>query len=209
MWLYFRDLNDTLAMQDKVGGTARNPSRFSFVRQVVSDCAFIDLGFEGHPFTWTNGRQGEENIQCRLDRAFGNEEFCNGFSPIKVLHLPRFGSDHAAVLIHLEAPQQSEKMRRKKLFRFEESWCSDGRCEDIIRHCWTSQNRSCRSKLDGIQVIGKEFEEHNLGNIKKEIIRLERILKDNSMWSDSVEDSKRYKKMEIHHAELLKTEEII
>jgi len=44
------------------------------------------------------------------------------FSPIKVKHLPRFGFDHAAILIGLEEALQWNNRKRRKLFRFEESW---------------------------------------------------------------------------------------
>lgn len=121
LWLCFVDLNDTVAEQDKRGGIPRSQSQFSLGRQVIAEAGLVDLGFEGHPFTWTNGRQAGENIQCRLDRAMGNERLINRFNPITVTHRPRFGSDHAPILIQLEAPNQREVRRRKKMFRFEES----------------------------------------------------------------------------------------
>jgi hypothetical protein len=66
------DYNDILDPQDKQGGNARSQSQFSFGRQTVADRAVLDLGFEGYPFTWSNGREGDNYIQCRLDRAMGN-----------------------------------------------------------------------------------------------------------------------------------------
>lgn len=206
-WLYFGDLNDTLAEQEKVGGNPRNSSQLSLGRNTVADRGLIDMGFEGHPFTWSNGRQMEDNIQCRLDRAMGNQRLCNRFSPIKISHLPRFRSDHTAILIHLEAPQQRDGRRKTRLFRFEESWTHEEKCEDMIRRCWAKPSRNCVTKLWGLQVIDKVFEEHNLGCIKKDISKLERMLKDNSMWSKSAEDIRRFKEAEKQHAELLKTQE--
>ena len=35
-------------------------------RNTLDTFRFIDLGFEGHPFTWTNKRELEENIQCHV-----------------------------------------------------------------------------------------------------------------------------------------------
>lgn len=60
-------------------------------------CGLSDLGFIGHSFTWTNGREEIENIQCRLDQALASEGMINKFFPIKVKHPPRFGSDHSTL----------------------------------------------------------------------------------------------------------------
>jgi hypothetical protein len=135
-WVCFGDLNDILDPQEKMGGNARSQTQYAHGREVVAESNLLDLGFEGYPFTWSNGRQDKENIQCRLDRALGNEGFVNRFSPIKVSHLPRFKSDHAVILIHLEAPHQGGCRKRKKLFRFEESWTKESSCEDVIIRYW-------------------------------------------------------------------------
>jgi hypothetical protein len=121
-WLCCGDFNDILDAQEKKGGNDRSQSQLSIGRHVVAESSLIDLGFEGYPFTWSNGREEGANVQCRLDRALANVEFINRFSPIKVSHLPRFGSDHAAVLICLESPLSGNSRRRRRLFRFEESW---------------------------------------------------------------------------------------
>lgn len=80
-WLCFGDLNDTLSADEKSGGNCRTFDQFSWGRDIVGICGFNDLGFLGHPFTWSNGRVAEENIQCRLDRALATESFCNRFTP--------------------------------------------------------------------------------------------------------------------------------
>lgn len=95
------------------GGDNRSDSQLSLGRQCFTDCNLLDLNFAGYPFTWSNGRQGEENIQCGLDRACSNSKFQARFFPIQVTHLPRFGSDHAAILIHLEAPNSEYSYLRK------------------------------------------------------------------------------------------------
>lgn len=33
----------------------------------IEECGLIDLGFVGHPFTWTNKQAGGDNIKKRLD----------------------------------------------------------------------------------------------------------------------------------------------
>jgi hypothetical protein len=165
------------------------------------------LGFEGYQFTWSNGREGDENIQSRLDRALGNEGLINRFSPIKVCHLPRFGSDHAVVLINLEAPTQWNTRRRRRPFRFEESWTKESYCEEIIQRNWNVGLNSCTKKLEVMKGLGSNFEDHNLGTIKKDLARIEERLKDQSLWAETPEDLVRFKNLEKCHGELLKKQE--
>lgn len=112
----FGDLNDILSEQEKVGGNNRSSSQLSLGRQAINICGLTDLGFQGHPFTWTKGRKGEANIQCSLDKAFSSQSYLNRFSPTKVSHLPRFGSDHDVLRIDLEADLGEGNKRRKNFF---------------------------------------------------------------------------------------------
>lgn len=69
-------------------------------------CGLINLGFEGYPYTWLNGRQEEANIHGFLDMGLATISFISKFFLIKVIHLPLFGSDHAAICIDLEVPME-------------------------------------------------------------------------------------------------------
>lgn len=69
------DLNDALSDNEKSGGILRTPSQLSWSRQALELYGLADLGFEGYHFTWTNGRQEEANIQCRLDRGLAYASF--------------------------------------------------------------------------------------------------------------------------------------
>ncbi|KAK2424153.1 hypothetical protein QL285_034543 [Trifolium repens] len=209
MWLCFGDLNDIISAEEKKGGLARSHGQLEVGRQAVLDCHLTDLGFEGYPLTWSNGRHDNDNIQCRLDRVMASDGFINRFSPIRVLHLPRYGSDHAALIITLEAPSQQEQRRRKRIFRFEESWTGNARCESLIKACWSHANTSCSAKLNNLQNLGKELGDHTVGSIRKEIVRIEKILQDHTMWDDSGGCIQRYKDLEFKLGELLKEEEIM
>lgn len=96
----------------------------------------LDLGFDGHPFTWSNGREEIVNIQARLDRALGIPEFRNKFSPIKITHLPHFRSDLAIILIHLEASLGRHRCLGPKNFILEETCSHEANCEESIRRFW-------------------------------------------------------------------------
>jgi exonuclease III/ribonuclease HI len=206
-WLCCGDFNDILDPHDKQGGNDRSQPQLTLARQAVSNCHLIDLGFEGYPFTWSNKRGDEANIQCRIDRAMGNEAFVHRFSPIKVKHLPRFGSDHAAILIGLEAVTEWHNRRRKRLFRFEESWSKDSKCEDLIRQNWNNSPGTCLEKIGKLKHLGTAFDDHDLGKIKKELGRIERLLTDQTLWDGTDLDRQKLRDLEKQHAELLARQE--
>lgn len=101
-WICFGDFNDILQEGEKARGNNKTSSHLSWGRQVIDQCGLQDLGFEGYPFTWSNGRSEEANIKCRLDRALATTYFIQRFSPINILHLPRYGSDHSAIRIDMK-----------------------------------------------------------------------------------------------------------
>lgn len=125
-------------------------------------CGLSDLGFQGHPYTWSNGRKGIDNIQFRLDRAQGSKNFLNRFSPTKVRHFPRFGSDHAVLRIDLEVDLGVNTRRRYHIFIFEEAWCRDKRCEDVVRRMWNSQPGNGVSKIVGLKCLDEVFKEYRV-----------------------------------------------
>lgn len=56
---------------EKKGGVPKSPKQLQIFREAVDFCKFQDMGFEGYPFTWSNGREGDANIQLLLDRLLG------------------------------------------------------------------------------------------------------------------------------------------
>lgn len=162
----FGDINDTISGEEKKGGNSRSFEQLSLGRNIIADCGLQDLGFIGYPFTWSNGRQGEEQIQCRLDRALAIDLFINRFIPIQVTHLPRFESDHTPLLICLEASPHSFLKKRIHLFRFEECWTKDSKCEDLVRRIWSNGNPPCEEKLANLQALDAEFKEYRTKEIR-------------------------------------------
>jgi len=81
-WLCFGDFNDVLSLPGKQGGDPRNFEQMRIDTECIKLCGLEDLGFTGYPFTWANGREGEEHIPCRLDRVLATHSFSNRFAPI-------------------------------------------------------------------------------------------------------------------------------
>ncbi|KAL3622592.1 hypothetical protein CASFOL_034003 [Castilleja foliolosa] len=117
-WAVIGDFNAILDQKEKKGGLPfSSSSRYSLSNE-LNDLGLIDLGFSGFPFTWSNKRSGVHNIQQRLDRAVGNNEWLDLFPRCSINHLLPLASDHAPILLNT-IPED----RKFIPFRFEEIDC--------------------------------------------------------------------------------------
>lgn len=89
---------------------------------MVDFCNLQDIGFEGYPFTWSNARVGEDNIQLCLGRAFGTEQLIMVYPFYKLVHGQHYASNHLPLLIHIECSNEAFSRKMKTLFHFEEHW---------------------------------------------------------------------------------------
>ena len=69
-WIVDGDFNEILHGEGKKGNISRGQRQNNSFREAVSLCGLHDLQYISHPFIWSNGKTGDSNIQCRLDRFF-------------------------------------------------------------------------------------------------------------------------------------------
>ncbi|XP_058784057.1 uncharacterized protein LOC131658822 [Vicia villosa] len=205
-FICFGDLNDTVQEEEKLGGNYRTVSQMAWGRQTLEACNLLDMGFSGYKFTWSNGRRGQENIQCRLDRGLANSSFLEEFPCTKVFHLPRFGSDHAVLRIVVEKEALLEK--RPHLFRFEDVWCKDPLCESLVRDLWSAAG-SFSAKTNSLHSLQAVFKHYRTGHIAKELKIIEVLLQDDVRWSSRAEDISQYRALDVQRNKLLRLEEIV
>jgi hypothetical protein len=65
-WLCLGDFNEVLSTDEYFGANSRE------WWQIVEDCRFVDLGFNGLPYTWDNRQEGDRNVKVWLDMALGD-----------------------------------------------------------------------------------------------------------------------------------------
>ena len=68
-WLLAGDFNDIVANNDKWGGNRREEGSFKDFKDFINENQLMDVGFEGHPWTWRNNWEGDGEIKQRLDRG--------------------------------------------------------------------------------------------------------------------------------------------
>uniref|UniRef100_A0A803MKN4 CCHC-type domain-containing protein n=1 Tax=Chenopodium quinoa TaxID=63459 RepID=A0A803MKN4_CHEQI len=169
-WLCGGDWNLMLYSGEKQGGRAFNVEEADILRAVVSHCQLEDLGFIGHPFTWSNNRGGEENIQERLDRFLANRAWRDFFQGSFVTHLSKRKSDHLPILLCIKeaTPSQKKKKKKKRLYRFEEMWLRDENCADIVSEAWDYGGDLC-SKIAFTSTRLSAWSREKFGDFVKEL----------------------------------------
>lgn len=83
----------------KEGWQSCPSSSSNFLQSLMEEQGLVDLGFQGHTFTWSNNRSDLANICERLDRGVANVTWRALFHRAKITHLFRGASDHAPLLI--------------------------------------------------------------------------------------------------------------
>ncbi|KAF9603421.1 hypothetical protein IFM89_036122 [Coptis chinensis] len=123
------DFNEAATREEKQGG-----QQFNFVQampflDMIAACEFIDLGFIGTAFTWTNQQCGRRRVWERLDRILVNAEWMSKFPAAKAYHEMSTSSDHKFLL--LKVCNKHHSLSRP--FRSEAMWLQDRGCEDQVR----------------------------------------------------------------------------
>lgn len=114
--------------------TGRNPFASSSSHNLTTELdnlSLIDLGFIGHPFTWSNKRTDDENIQQRIYRGVANSDWPSLYPHTTIHHLPVIGSDHNPLLLNT-----STDNNHPKPFRFELMWLDDKTCYNTVHTSW-------------------------------------------------------------------------
>ena len=143
-WLCAREFNEiTRQSKKKNGGRLRPHGQMQLFRDVVNECAFMDLGFVGFPFTW-HKHFADCTIWERLVRVMATNEWFSMFPGTKVQHLDTTTSDHKPLLINLEGMESNFQ----KPFCFKHMWMTEKGCGKPLKPCgqkrtWTRGILKC------------------------------------------------------------------
>ncbi|XP_058724620.1 uncharacterized protein LOC131596076 [Vicia villosa] len=145
-----------------------------------------------------------DEVEC-----VATEAYINKFSPIQVNHLSRYGSDHAAVRIETEVDRGRGRKKRRYIFRFEEVWSRDPKCEEYVNRIWNNPSTRGHHKLAAMKKLEVVFKDYKLGSTSKEIHRVEEMLSDGKNWDSNEESMVHFKRLEKRKDDLLHVEEIM
>jgi hypothetical protein len=155
---------------EKQGGRPVAGSSHCPFKRFIDNFSMIDLGFAGNPFTWSNNRQGLENIKERLDRGLASPSWIHLHPEFCMIHLPAHNSDHNPISLNTN----STSCFLARPFRFKEFWTKNPSCGQVIAAAWKKfvpiqQDFCLPKKLENTKVALLKWNSLHFGNIHKQI----------------------------------------
>ncbi|KAF4396903.1 hypothetical protein F8388_004871 [Cannabis sativa] len=99
-----------------------------------------------HELTWCN-KHSNSRIMERLDRGLCTEEWLDQFEGADISLLDWWESDHRALVVDMPVRVDGVKCgksKRKSRFHFEEVWCQEEECAEIVDRVWQEEHGSGR-----------------------------------------------------------------
>ncbi|XP_027067675.1 uncharacterized protein [Coffea arabica] len=106
-----------LTDRKKWGGVFREERSLRDFRHFIEMNRLVDIGFEGHPWTWSNHWDNEGEVRQRLDRALGSMDWFHDFESAKCQHIETLASDHSMLLLDTNPGIGKKKKRGSTLTR--------------------------------------------------------------------------------------------
>ena len=177
----------------------REERSFRDFRHFIELNRLVDIGFEGHPWTWSNHWDNEGEIRQRLDRVLGSMDWFQDFESAKCHHIETLASDHSMLLLDTNPGIE----RKKKRFYFDKRWLQKEGIQQVVEQAWnreeqgsklfkvTRKIRNCRiellkwrnnvqansrSKIEGLKQDLEKTRNAGLANKKEELQDLKRQL---------------------------------
>ena len=122
---------------------------------------FLDLGFVGPKYTWTNKSPVTSLILERIDRCFVNPNWRMLYPEATVTHLPRTFSDHCPVLIELLGSRSNVT---NIPFRFHTMWLLHPQFLKVVEEVWYG-DRSLPLAISDFIVKVKKWTSEVFGNL--------------------------------------------
>jgi endonuclease/exonuclease/phosphatase family metal-dependent hydrolase len=144
-WVCAGDFNEILSNSEKCGGRGRARGLMNDFQNALETCVLHDIGYRGPKYTWTNGREGIDFTQERLDRIVANQEWCELFLGAEAIMEATINSDHNPILLRVQ--RKEEGVRRRQGFRYEASWGLEPNCHKIVKQIWRVKDRRVGSSM--------------------------------------------------------------
>ena len=164
--LLFGNFNEIVCMEEKGGGLPRSERVMDAFRMAVDDCGVKDMGYKGSKFTWQRSNSPSTLIRERLDRMLPDDDWCDLFPSWEVIHLPRYRSDHAPLL--LKTGTNDNFRRGNKMFKFEARWLARDDCGKVVEDAWgASGGESIVARLELVSQNLSSWAAQVFGNLKR------------------------------------------
>ncbi|CAA7020262.1 unnamed protein product [Microthlaspi erraticum] len=179
-WFMIGDFNEMVGNHEKRGGRRRAESSFLPFRCMLDDCGMILFLCKGNFLSWM-GYRSSGKVQCRLDRAVGNEDWHHCFSHTNVEYLRLWDSDHRPVLARIS----SKIIKAKRNFKFDKRWLGQegfrmtvergwGLSRDVERGNIHAKVHTCRRAISAWKKTNQTNSQKKIEDLKEKLERAQR-----------------------------------
>lgn len=110
----------------------------------------MDVGSQGHLFTWSNRRFGPYYIEEKLDRFLCSKDWIDHFHDSIATNLVNWSSDHNPILMEVQERRGGGlNYNRGSLSRihYEDMWSPYEACKEIVKTEWSSHGSWFRDNV--------------------------------------------------------------
>ncbi|PKU71425.1 hypothetical protein MA16_Dca004267 [Dendrobium catenatum] len=126
-WCVGGDFNIIFNANERLGGSLPNTKAMDEFTSMISQSDLQDIGFFGSSFTWSRGKFWQ-----RLERILFNNDWIANFHMMHVEHLSRTASDHAPLLLTINA----NKHLAPSGFKFQNMWLNHVGFFNVVQENW-------------------------------------------------------------------------
>ncbi|OMO52105.1 reverse transcriptase [Corchorus capsularis] len=176
-WCCLGGFNAVGSQSEKSGGHPIDRTQAEIFTNFLQDCNLMEIEIHGANFSWSNNREGEDNILEKLDKAYATVDWSNLFTGAIGWYEADVASDHCPLLITLE----KLKKNRRRDFKFESKWLLDQEFAEVIDDGWRTSEMGSRMfrlsrKLANTRNKLRSWSKDKFQNPKVEVeLRLKRI----------------------------------
>ncbi|KAL0317839.1 UNVERIFIED_CONTAM: hypothetical protein Sangu_2198200 [Sesamum angustifolium] len=168
-WIVGGDFNTVLSPDERSGGSAPSGMAMSDFHDAIADCALVDAGYVGSPYTWYSRR-----LRQRLDRVLISSCWMTVFPKMQVAHLELSQSDHRGLLVEAECSVE----RKVSSFRFQHMWTTHSEFLGVVCRNWRyptvgSGMMRLQQKLTRLKHCLKEWNKTVFGNVFDNVVAAE------------------------------------
>ena len=109
-------------------------------KDFIAENRLIDLGFKGHPWTWSNHWDNTGKVRQRLDRCLSSSDWRLRFEGATCKHIDSFVLDHSLLMLDTELA----RLRKKKRFYFDKRWVQKEGIQQVVERAWNKAEQGTK-----------------------------------------------------------------
>ncbi|XP_070032176.1 uncharacterized protein [Nicotiana tomentosiformis] len=134
-WCVIGDFNVIASVEEKIGGLPYQMNKNMDFLSMIEDCGFVDLGFYGPRYTWSNGRGQCSIVWKRLDMGLVNDNWLVSYHATTITHPSSARSDHNPLLLEMNVRQDTSK----RYFKFLNCGFENENFLPLVQEVWNKE----------------------------------------------------------------------